>query len=294
MAIDAVAREQEVPSPQPPEIEAGRLPLYYRASHWVRSHLVAVFAIIALVYLFLPIAVVVLFSFNSVGANGRGSTAWQGFSTDAWTNICVDPNICRAVGTSLQIGLFATIGGVILGTLISFALVRHRFRGRQTTNLTIFLPMATPEVVMGSSLLALFLNTQIPLGFATVLIAHIMFTISFVVVTVKARLAVLDPRLEQAAMDLYADEKQTFRYVTLPLVAPGIAAAALLAFSLSFDDFIITFFNKGPSVTTFPVYVWAAAARGVPPQVNVIGSLMFFGALALVVTAQLAGRVRRR
>jgi spermidine/putrescine transport system permease protein len=121
-----------------------------------------------------------------------------------------------------------------------------------------------------------------------------MFTISFVVVTVKARLAGLDPRLEQAAMDLYADEKQTFRYITLPLVAPGIAAAALLAFSLSFDDFIITYFNKGPSITTFPVYVWASAARGVPPQVNVIGSLMFFGALALVLLAQLAGKVKRR
>jgi spermidine/putrescine transport system permease protein len=183
---------------------------------------------------------------------------------------------------------------VLLGTLISFALVRHRFRGRQTTNLTIFLPMATPEVVMGASLLTLFLNTKIPLGIGTILIAHIMFTISFVVVTVKARLAVLDPRLEQAAMDLYADERETFRYVTLPLVAPGIAAAALLAFSLSFDDFIITYFNKGPSVTTFPVYVWSAAARGVPPQVYVIGTLMFFGALALVVMAQLAGRVRRK
>ena len=167
----------------------------------------------------------------------------MGFSTDAWTNICVDPNICRAVGTSLQIGVLSTIAGTVLGTMIAFALVRHRFRGRQSTNLTIFLPMATPEVVLGSSLLALFLSTRIPLGIVTVLIAHVMFTISFVVVTVKARLAGLDPRLEQAAMDLYADEKQTFRYITLPLVAPGIAAAALLAFSLSFDDFIITYFN---------------------------------------------------
>jgi spermidine/putrescine transport system permease protein len=293
MAVDTLPAEQTLPTP-PSDLEVGRLPLGHRISNWVRSHLVALFAMLALIYLFLPIAVVVVFSFNSTAPNGRGSVAWQGFSTEAWTNICVDPNICRAVGTSLQIGLLATIGGVLLGTLISFALVRHRFRGRQSTNLTIFLPMATPEVVMGASLLTLFLNTRIPLGIATILIAHIMFTISFVVVTVKARLAVLDPRLEQAAMDLYANERETFRYVTLPLVAPGIAAAALLSFSLSFDDFIITYFNKGPSVTTFPVYVWSAAARGVPPQVYVIGTLMFFGALALVVMAQLAGRVRRK
>ena len=271
-----------------------RLPLHYRLTRYLRSHFIPAIGILGLIYLFVPIAVVFAFSFNDRLPNGRGSVSWVGFSTNAWTNICVDPNICRAVGTSLQIGVLSTIAGTVLGTMIAFALVRHRFRGRQSTNLTIFLPMATPEVVLGSSLLALFLSTRIPLGIVTVLIAHVMFTISFVVVTVKARLAGLDPRLEQAAMDLYADEKQTFRYITLPLVAPGIAAAALLAFSLSFDDFIITYFNKGPSITTFPVYVWASAARGVPPQVNVIGSLMFFGALALVLLAQLAGKVKRR
>ena len=132
-----------------------------------------------------------------------------------------------------------------------------------------------------------------PLGFWTILIAHIMFVISFVVVTVKARLSGLDPRLEQASMDLYADEKATFRYVTLPLVAPGILGAALLAFSLSFDDFIITNFNSGSTVT-FPMYIWGAAQRGIPPQVNVIASIMFFGALAIVLVAQVAGARRRR
>jgi spermidine/putrescine transport system permease protein len=182
----------------------------------------------------------------------------------------------------------------IFGTLIAFALVRHRFRGREATNLTIFLPMATPEVVLGASLLALFVNMRVAQGFWTIVIAHIMFTISFVVVTVKARLASLDPRLEQAAMDLYADERQAFRYVTLPLVAPGIAAAALLAFSLSFDDFIITNLNSGAQTVTFPMYVWGAAQRGIPPQVNVIGTILFVGSLALVVIAQLAGRARRR
>jgi spermidine/putrescine transport system permease protein len=157
----------------------------------------------------------------------------------------------------------------------------------------IFLPMATPEVVLGASLLALFLNMGLPLGFVTISIAHIMFCISFVVVTVKARLQGMDPRLEEAAADLYADEKETFRYVTLPLVAPGIAAAALLSFSLSFDDYIITNFNSG-TVVTFPMYVWGAAQRGIPPQVNVIGSIMFFGALAIVLIAQGVGRARRK
>jgi len=295
MAIDtAPTRSASSPTPESRKTPAGRPSMAHRVNVWVRRHLIAVLAFLGLSYLFLPIAVVVIFSFNALQPNGRPSVAWQGFTTAAWTNICVDENICPAVVSSLKIGFFATVVGTLLGTLIAFALVRHRFRGRTATNLTIFLPMATPEVVMGSSLLVLFLNVGRPLGFVTVLIAHIMFTISFVVVTVKARLAGLDPKLEQAAMDLYADERQTFRYITLPLVAPGIAAAALLAFSLSFDDFIITYFNKGPSLTTFPVYVWAAAGRGVPPQVNVIGSLMFFGALGLVVMSQLVGRVRRR
>jgi spermidine/putrescine transport system permease protein len=197
------------------------------------------------------------------------------------------------VVTSLQIALVSTIVATLLGTLIAFALVRHRFRGRSTTNLLIFLPMATPEVVLGASLLALFLNMRAPLGFVTIVVAHIMFCISFVVVTVKARLAGLDPRLEQAAMDLYADERATFRHVTLPLVMPGILAAGLLAFSLSFDDFIITNFNNGTTVT-FPLYVWGAAQRGIPPQVNVIGSIMFFAALFIVLAAQVVSAARRK
>ncbi|MGE4115905.1 MAG: ABC transporter permease, partial [Candidatus Nanopelagicales bacterium] len=216
------------------------------------------------------------------------NVVWNQFSLDAWTNICRDPTICDSVGVSLQIAFVSSIVATLLGTLISFALVRHRFKGRTATNLLIFLPMATPEVVLGASLLALFLNLGAPLGFGTIVIAHIMFCISFVVVTVKARLAGLDPRLEQAAADLYADERATFRYVTLPLVMPGIVSAALLAFSLSFDDFIITNFNNGTTVT-FPLYVWGAAQRGIPPQVNVIGSIMFFAALFMVVFALVVG-----
>jgi len=262
-----------------------------RSLRWVREHIVAIAAFLALIYLFLPIAIVVIFSFNK--PEGRQNVVWNQFSLDAWTNICRDPTICDSVGVSLQIAFVSTIIATLLGTLISFALVRHRFKGRTATNLLIFLPMATPEVVLGASLLALFLNLGAPLGTGTIIIAHIMFCISFVVVTVKARLAGLDPRLEQAAADLYADERATFRYITLPLVLPGIVSAALLAFSLSFDDFIITNFNNGTTVT-FPLYVWGAAQRGIPPQVNVIGSIMFFAALFIVVIAQVVGAARRK
>jgi spermidine/putrescine transport system permease protein len=272
--------------------DAGRLPLAYRVGNWLRSHVLAVYSGLALLYMFLPVAVVIIFSFNKPA--GRQNTTWNEFSLDAWLNICRDPSICDAVVVSAEIALLSTIIATILGTMISFALVRHHFRGRSSTNLLIFLPMATPEVVLGSSVLALFLNlTFVPLGFWTILIAHIMFCISFVVVTVKARLAGLDPRLEQAAMDLYADERTTFRHVTLPLVMPGILGAAMLAFALSFDDFIITNFNSG-SVVTFPMYIWGAAQRGIPPQVNVIASIMFLGALAIVVVAQVVSASRRK
>jgi spermidine/putrescine transport system permease protein len=264
---------------------------WHRFSRWVREHVIAAYGLLALVYLFTPIAVLFAFSFNK--PIGRQNSTWNQFSFDAWLHINRDPTIMNALYTSLRIALVSTTVATILGTLISFALVRHRFVGRSSTNLLIFLPMATPEVVLGASLLALFLNMGLPLGFTTIAIAHIMFCISFVVVTVKSRLQGMDPRLEEAAQDLYADERETFRYVTFPLVAPGIAAAALLSFSLSFDDYIITNFNSG-TVVTFPMYVWGAAQRGIPPQVNVIGSLMFFGSLSIVLVAQLVGRARRK
>ena len=270
---------------------APRTSNWHRFKFWVREHLMAFYGILALTYLFLPIAIVGIFSFNE--PIGRQNSTWNTFSLDAWLNICKDPTICGAVQVSLQISLVSTVIATILGTLISFALVRHRFRGRSTTNLLIFLPMATPEVVLGASLLALFLNLGLPLGPTTIMIAHIMFCISFVVVTVKARLQGMDPRLEEAAQDLYADERATFRYVTFPLVAPGIGAAALLSFSLSFDDYIITNFNSGTTVT-FPMYVWGAAQRGIPPQVNVIGTIMFLAALSIVFIGQIIGRARTK
>ncbi|HEX8304581.1 MAG TPA: ABC transporter permease [Jatrophihabitans sp.] len=265
-----------------------------RRSPWavLRENVVWVVAVLALVYLLLPNLVVVLFSFNK--PNGRFNYTWQRFSFDAWLHPCSAPGMCESLSLSLKIGVAATAASTLLGTMIAFALARYRFRGRTGSNLLIFLPMATPEVVMGSSLLTLFVSTGIPLGRITILIAHIMFCLSYVVVTVKARIAGLDPRLEQAAADLYANEWQTFRRITLPLVAPGIAAGALLAFSLSFDDYIITNFNASNASITFPMYVWGAAARGTPVQINVIGTAMFVLAVLAVALGQLAGRRRSR
>jgi len=260
-----------------------------RAMAWLRRNLVMIVALLVLVYLFVPIGYTIAFSFNNAG---RSNLVWQGFTTKNWTNPCGAPEVCSALVNSLKIGLLATIAATVLGTMVAFALARHRFRGRSATNLLIFLPMATPEVVLGAALLSLFLNVGLEPGFWTIVIAHIMFCVSFVVVTVKARLAGLDPRIEQAAMDLYADEWQTFRRVTLPLAAPGIVAAALLSFALSFDDFIITNFNSG-NVTTFPKFVYVSAARGIPAQANVVATTMFVAALLVVLTGQLLSRRRR-
>ena len=268
---------------------APKAPLTHRLRTWVGDNALRIYAVIAFVYLLPPVAYTFAFSFNDAG---RTNIVWNSFTWDNWLNPCGAPEVCPSVVNSLVVGLIVTVVSTILGTLIAFSLVRYRFRGRSTTNLLIFLPMATPEVVLGSSLLALFLNLFVPLGFTTVVLAHIMFCISFVVVTVKARLASLDPRLEQAAMDLYASEREAFRRITLPLVAPGIAAAGLLAFSLSFDDFIITNFNSG-QFTTFPKFVYVSATRGIPPQANVIASAMFFIALAIVLISQFAGRRRK-
>ncbi len=258
---------------------------------WIGDHLIMGIGLLVLLYMFTPIFIVVLMSFNDPAS--RIGYSFDGFTLHNWLNPCEPNGMCDAVVLSVQIGLAATLGATFLGTLMAFALVRHRFRGRAVANVFTFLPMASPEIVMGSSLLALFVTAGFAgvLGFWTILVAHIMFCLSFVVVTVKARLAGLDPRLEQAAMDLYANEWQTFRRVTLPLVFPGILAAALLSFSLSFDDFIITNLNSGQAVT-FPMYVWGANQRGIPPQINVIGTAMFLIALITVLAGEL-GRRRR-
>lgn len=254
--------------------------------HWLSKNLIRIYAAAAIFYILLPILYTVAFSFNDAD---KRNIVWQGFTLSAWLNPCEPIGICEALGNSFKVGITATIASTILGTMIAFALGRYNFRGRATTNLLIFLPMATPEVVLGASLLSMFINIQIGAGLVPVIIAHIMFCISFVVVTVKARVASLDPKLEEAARDLYANEWETFRRVTFPLVAPGIAAAALLAFALSFDDFIITNFNSG-TLKTFPEFVYTSAARGIPAQANVIGSAMFFLALFIVIAGQFVSK----
>jgi len=248
---------------------------------WLGRRVVLIYGIAVLLYMSLPVMVVVLMSFNQPAS--RQSYTFDGFTWDNWLDICAPYQLCSSVRTSIGIGLIATLVATTLGTLMAFAMARHRFRGRSVVSIALFVPMATPEVVMGSSLLALFVSAGFAgvLGFSTILVAHVMFCLSFVVVTVKARLSGLDPYIEQAAMDLYANEWQTFWRVTFPLVFPGILSAALLSFSLSFDDFIITNLNAGQTVT-FPMYVWGSAQRGIPPQINVIGTIMFVLALILV------------
>jgi spermidine/putrescine transport system permease protein len=262
-----------------------------RAWAAVKRHTLTVYALLAFGYLLLPIAVVILFSFNDPA--GRFNYTWQGFTLNNWKNWDGVPGLREAITLSVQIALLSALIATALGTLIALALVRYRFRGRGTTNLLIFLPMSTPEIVLGASLLTLFLNLNAQFGFWTILIAHVMFCISYVVVTVKARLIGFDRHLEEAAMDLGANELATFRLVTLPLVAPAILSAALLSFALSIDDFVITYFNAGPEIT-FPIFVWGAARVGAPPQVNVIGTAIFvFAVTAMIANVFLQTRRAR-
>ena len=259
---------------------------------WLGDHLVLLLGIAVLLYTFVPIAYIIALSFNA--PSGRSATAqFNAFTTSNWTSICEPDGLCESLRLSVAISLTATALATVLGTLMAFALVRHSFRGRGASNLVIFLPMATPEVVMGSSLLAMFVAFGFDgvLGFVTIVIAHVMFCLSFVVVTVKARLQGMDSRLEQAAMDLYANEWQTFRLVTLPLAMPGIVAAAMLAFSLSFDDFIVTNFTSGRS-QTFPLYIYGSKLKGFPPQLFAVGTILFFVSFLFVIAGALWRRRR--
>ena len=250
---------------------------------FVKRHALTVYALLVVGYLMLPIAVVIMFSFNH--PTGRFNYVWNEFTFSNWLNWNDVLGIQDAIVTSLEVGLLATIVATALGTLMALAIVRHHFVGRGATNVLVFLPMSTPEIVLGASLLTLFLNTTaiFQLGFITIFIAHVMFIVSFVVVTVKARLIGFDRHLEEAAMDLGANEVTTFRKVTLPLIAPAMVAAALLGFALSIDDFVITYFNAG-GTQTFPIFVWGIARVAVPPQVNVIASAIFIVAIAIALT----------
>jgi spermidine/putrescine transport system permease protein len=275
-----------------------------RPSFWQRisPKILPVFTALAITYLMVPIIVMIVFSFNQ--PEGKFNYTWNQFSLQGWLHPFDWPGLGDAVTTSLMVALLSTIFATILGTMIGLALTRYDFRGRGALNGLIFLPMATPEIVLGASLLTLFVATALepltgkvptlyPTGFTTILLAHIMFNISFVVVTVKARLAGFDRRLEEAAMDLGANEVTTFWKVTFPLILPGVAAAALLAFSLSIDDFVITNFVSG-TTNTFPIWIYSIQRNALPVQINVIGSIIFLGAVGLVAATSLrSGRAPR-
>ena len=245
----------------------------------LRDWALGAWSLLALAYLFVPVAVIAVFSFND--PQGRFNFTWQGFTLDHWKDPFADPALAEALQNSVTIALISTAIATTLGTFMAVSLVRYGFRGRSATDFFVFLPLATPEVVLGAALLGLFLTMGISTGFVTIVIAHVMFTISYVVVTVKARLEGMDRHIEEAAMDLGATEWRTFRKVTLPMIAPGVAAAALLAAAISIDDYVITAFNAGQT-GTFPLFIFGAARQGVPPEVNVLGTALLVIVLALM------------
>jgi spermidine/putrescine transport system permease protein len=239
---------------------------------WIKRNGLMAFAVLVVIYMLLPIAVIIAFSFND--PVGRYNFTWVGFTLEHWKNAFSIPELNDALLKSIELAALATLIATILGTMLALALVRYEFFGRRASNFLIVIPMATPEVVIGAALLSMFLVYGISLGFVTLLIAHVMFCISFVVVVVRSRLIGFDRRLEEAARDLGADAFTTFRKVTLPLIAPGIFGAAMLSFALSIDDFVISNFNSGTTVT-FPLYIFGAAQRGIPVEVNVIATILF-------------------
>jgi spermidine/putrescine transport system permease protein len=257
--------------------------------HW----LLPIYVVGVTAYLILPVAVMILFSFND--PTGRSNLVWRDFSIAAWLNPLGRPGLGEAVRNSLLVAILSTLVATTLGTMIGLALSRYTFRGRAATNILIFLPMSTPEIVLGASLLTMFVATVqlplpqgflFPLNIRTILIAHIMFNISYVVVTVKARLANFPRHLEEAAMDLGANEWTTFWKITFPLILPGVIAAALLAFSLSIDDYVVTAFTSGQTETV-PLFIYGSQLRGIPVQVNVIGTIIFASAVLLVLLTTL-------
>lgn len=259
-------------------------------SRFFARYTIWIYSTLAFVFLLIPIVYTIIFSFND---SRRTNIAWRGFTLDNWIYLCEEQGVCQAFVNSIMVGVIATVLATTLGTMIAIALVRYRFKFRSATTLLLFLPMATPEVVLGTGLAAEFLAAGIPKSAFTVILAHTMFCISFVVVTVRARVASLDPAMEEAGRDLYGSPSQVFARVTFPLLLPGIIAAALLSFALSFDDFIITNFNSGPFVT-FPKYLYTAAAKGMPAEANVVASAVFFIAIIAVIVAQLTAAARRK
>ncbi len=245
-----------------------------RAWRWLRHNALPIYAVLATLYLLVPIFVIALFSF---GATPKGKLTFslnEGFTLAYWETMLDIAELNEALLTSIELAALATLIATAIGTAMAIALVRYQFRGRRIANLLIVIPMASPEVVIGAALLSMFVYAAFSLGFETLLIAHVMFCISFVVVVVRSRLIGFDRNLEEAAADLGATPLQTFRLVTLPLILPGVVAAAMLAFALSIDDFVISNFNSGTTVT-FPLYVYGVSLRGIPVQVNALATVIF-------------------
>jgi spermidine/putrescine transport system permease protein len=261
-----------------------------RAWAWLRRNALMIYAGLAVAYMLIPIAVVALFSFEKGNDQGELDFAWDGFTLDYWTDAFGQTSVNDSMITSLQLAALSMVVATVIGTLMALALVRYEFWGRRATNLLIILPMATPEIVIGAALLSLFISYNFDLGFTSLFIAHVMFSISFVVVVVRSRLIGFDRSIEEAAADLGATPLTTFRLITLPLLAPGVLAAALLAFALSLDDFVISNFNSGTTVT-FPLYIFGASLRGIPVQVNVLATMLF--AVTVVAIALVLWQQRR-
>ena len=248
---------------------------------WLKRNALMIYAGLAVAYMLVPIVVIAVFSFSETPRDRLDYSLDGGFTLEYWKNAFADPELNDALLTSLELAALTTVIATAIGTLMALALVRHKFFGRRATNLLIVLPMASPEIVIGAALLSMFVVYGVALGFTTLLIAHVMFSISFVVVVVRSRLIGFDRSIEEAAADLGASPLQTFRYITLPLLAPGVLAAALLAFALSIDDFVISNFNSGTTVT-FPLYVYGVALRGIPIQVNVLATMLFLLVVAAI------------
>lgn len=246
---------------------------------WGRGAINAV-AAATMFYLFAPIVMIVLFSFNN--PKGRFNIVWNGFTLKNWANPFSHQELTEALVVSLKVAFISTLIATILGTCIALALSRYKFKGSGAVNLFLVLPLTSPEVVLGSSLATLFLSRGISFGMVTVIIAHVMFQVSFVAVTLRARIRGFDWSLEQAAMDLGATPRRAFWKVTFPLILPGILAAALLSFALSIDDFIITFFNAG-SLVTFPLQIFGASRVAIPAQINVLATMLLMGSIAIMV-----------
>lgn len=245
-----------------------------------KARFLALYSGIVMVYLMLPILVMIVFGFNDT--KGRFNFAWQGFTLEWYRNLFDIPELTTAVRNTLVIAALTALIATALGTMVALALHRSRFRGRSAVNLILFMNISAPEIVLGASLLALFISMGLARGFVTIVIAHVMFTIAYVAVTVRARLTGFDNSLEEAAQDLGATPRRAFWKVTFPLIYPGILAGALLAFALSIDDYVITSFVAGETLT-FPLWVVGVSRVGVPPQVNVMGTLIFVFGAALAV-----------